>query len=209
MQSDYSIIFKGDVVSGHSVNMVKERAARLFKQPPEKITALFSGANVVLKRGLNKSQAAQYIKTLADAGLVVTAQKEGVSEPELIDKPAENKVSAAFKLAPVGARMSVKPRTRTSEIDTGDLDVLPQSGDILDVTEKPVAEEPLNIDPQFEVAEAGEDLLGSNNVNRPSIEVDVPDFDIEAVGAQLAEPKTHVAEPIATDHIDLVPPEKG
>ena len=51
----YVIVFKGDVVDGHEPAAVQAQLGRLLKLDPQKVKALFSGKQIILKRTPDKA----------------------------------------------------------------------------------------------------------------------------------------------------------
>lgn len=113
--SVYQIVFNGEILPGISTEQVRKNAAKLFKlTDPVKLEKLFSGAEVVLKRGLERSRAELYLKRLSEAGLRCKTRKEVVEEapfpalPELSLMPIEPAPDAGSSSA--GDVLSSKPQ---------------------------------------------------------------------------------------------------
>ncbi|MDQ8022508.1 MAG: DUF805 domain-containing protein [Moraxellaceae bacterium] len=71
MSDTVSIHFKGELLPGHSLDTVKEKAIALFRLTPENCNAFFSGREVILRKGLPTAELARYLERLHAAGLRV------------------------------------------------------------------------------------------------------------------------------------------
>lgn len=83
----YSVIFRGDLQPGYTVDDVKANFARLFKAGPETVEKLFSGRPLAIKKGLGKAQAEQLQATLVKLGAQSSVKAEGDS-PISAEAPA-------------------------------------------------------------------------------------------------------------------------
>lgn len=176
-EDQFEVVFRGDIVIGHQLGDVKARAARLFKIDAAKVDKLFSGAVVTFKTGLNKAQAQQYKDTLKQAGLLVDAKKV---------KPAGQVVAptAKIRIAPVGAQLSTTKVDKEPllEVDTHHLDVCPQEGYLLAESEREKAVISSHIDPGWDIAEAGVDLVAASDKLPELATIEPPDFEVVAAG---------------------------
>ena len=68
----YDLVFRGDIVLGHSLVDVKARMQQLFKIDAARVDGLFSGRPVPLKRDLDQETARKYQAVLNKAGAEVT-----------------------------------------------------------------------------------------------------------------------------------------
>ena len=67
----YAIVFNGKIIDGFQIISVKAHLAKMLKASPEKISALFSGKPVVIKRTTNKQAAIKYGTALKKVGVDV------------------------------------------------------------------------------------------------------------------------------------------
>jgi hypothetical protein len=65
----YAIVFNGQIIDGFQIISVKAHLAKMLKASPEKISALFSGKPVVIKRTTNKQTAIKYSTALKKVGV--------------------------------------------------------------------------------------------------------------------------------------------
>lgn len=125
-EAKYSILFRGDLQPGYTVDDVKANFARLFKASPETVDKLFSGRPLALKKGLSQSQAAQLQATLTKLGAQSSVHAEGIVEPPApAPAPATPEPTVAAKEAPSA---SLGANTGAS---TGGLSLAPMDGNLL------------------------------------------------------------------------------
>ncbi|KZX57974.1 hypothetical protein A3709_20400 [Halioglobus sp. HI00S01] len=79
----YTVYFAGGIQPGHDENAVKAAFAKIFKADTQKLSALFSGAEVVIKRDVDKATAEKYEAAIDSAGGVA------IIRPPLLDAPLE------------------------------------------------------------------------------------------------------------------------
>lgn len=92
MSSTFRLIFRGEIMPGHQIDAVKQRASALFKVPPERVDALFSGQEIVIRKGVSDADLHRYLAALQKAGLKIHAEPEN-DLPSLFT-PAEEPESA-------------------------------------------------------------------------------------------------------------------
>ncbi|WP_317930626.1 hypothetical protein [Halioxenophilus sp. WMMB6] len=223
----YEIVFRGDIVIGQPIDQVKLRVGQMFKLGPAQVDKLFSGKSVVLKRGLSQEQAAKFRAAFQKAGAVVSVVASA-ARSEAGKVSPERKLSVAPAGASVIPRSAAKEQPTTAVPNLDHMSLRPQSGDLLDDSERakaPVAAVqagewglaepgalletladetiPLPImEADWDVAEAGADLV---EPSAPAVApVAPPDFDIAPVGSQMGEPKSDVPLPEPdTSHLQL------
>jgi len=178
----FDIIFRGDIVLGHSLNDVKQRLAKLFKVDAVKIDALFTGAAVPLKRNLDGAAAEKYRAVLVKAGAQVEVSAQADTGGEAVQKPVrestlvESRTSAGGRLclAPVGTDvLTAEERAPhiVNEVNTDNLSLRPAVGDLLDAAEKPVVAAVAVDVSELALAPVGSDLGQS----RPAEPAPAPD----------------------------------
>lgn len=64
----YTIVFRGEIVDGFEMAAVQAQLAKLLKLDAKKVSALFSGKRIVLKKTTDKAEAARYGKALMKVG---------------------------------------------------------------------------------------------------------------------------------------------
>jgi len=67
-ESNYDVVFQGEVISGFELESVKQSFAALFKISEGKVEQIFSGARVTLKGGLPLDAAEKYQRRLQGVG---------------------------------------------------------------------------------------------------------------------------------------------
>jgi len=105
MTITYRLIFRGEVAQGESIDAVKQRVAQLFKLPPEPAGRLFSGTEVVLKKGTDEASLKTLQATMTGLGALTNLQ--GDLDLDL-DGPAGSQ-SAPAQVPPPPAPVSSAP----------------------------------------------------------------------------------------------------
>lgn len=222
-EETFEIVFRGDITMGQPIDRVKARMGQLFKLAPAQVDKLFLGKAVVLKRGLSKTQAAQYQQAFAKTGAIVSVVATVAADPA--------SAPAGLSLAPVGAvLLTARERHQTSAVApvTNHLSLRPLGGDLLDAAEQAEDEaEPILVadwglaelgalldtlteesvplpivEANWELNELGTDL--SDSADSVPMPVSAPEFDIAPVGSDLVEPSETI--PVmapSTDHLQL------
>jgi len=113
----FAVVFSGKVVEGVSVDRVKGNVAKLFKVEVAKIDRLFSGARVVIKKGLDEATAKKYRMALAKAGAlcdVVNAAAKSRSATPAAKRPVAAAQAARAPAARPAARQQNAPESGKS-----------------------------------------------------------------------------------------------
>ncbi|QKZ03407.1 hypothetical protein [Pseudomonas eucalypticola] len=79
----FEIVFRGELVAGAQLALVKANLAKLFQADSTRIDALFGGRRLVLKSDLDAQAAEKYRATLERAGIVVTVEPVPVQVEEI------------------------------------------------------------------------------------------------------------------------------
>lgn len=84
MSDEYSVIVAGKVIDGFTVDQVKANVSKLFSLDGAKVSKLFSGKPIALRRGLSKERATKLRAALTNAGMlaVVKADKVVIAAPD-------------------------------------------------------------------------------------------------------------------------------
>ena len=218
---EFDVVFRGDIVIGHTLADVKLRMQQLFKTDAAKVDALFTGRPVPLKRNLDEATAQKYRDVLHKAGALVEVVPAGkFATPAAPVKPAVSATAqpavppkaAVWTLAPVGTRLvdaAYRPVIQAPAIDTSHLSIRPQSGNLVDSSEKksePVATVAV---PQLGLAELGTDLISADEkMELPILEIDVEDWGIAELGSDLvaaSERPVVATTPITVGNYGLAP----
>ena len=103
----YAIVFSGEVVEGFQIISVKAHLAKMLKADVQKMTTLFSGKQVVLKRTTSKEEAIKYGTALKKVGANVRVKAIKVETP-----PPTAQDASGLSLAPnTGRPLGVGNRT--------------------------------------------------------------------------------------------------
>ncbi|HEY5720129.1 MAG TPA: hypothetical protein VIW02_07075, partial [Gammaproteobacteria bacterium] len=78
----FDIVFNGVVRPGFDPEQARDNVAALFRTTRDKVAGLFSGSEVVLKRGVDQATAEKYRSTLHNAGVLCRARPvAGAAQP--------------------------------------------------------------------------------------------------------------------------------
>lgn len=220
--SDFDIIFRGDIVFGHQLAEVKVKLQQLFKVDAAKIDALFTGRPVPLKRNLDEATANKYRDVLLKAGAMVEVCSSDKSPANSPSKPAVPVRSqpmapiapvapayAAWTLAPVGADLlpaSERPaKPAAVAVDTSGLSLRPADGNLVDAAEVHHELEAVVIAPDLGLAAIGEDLIGADEkLELPLVEIELEDWGIADAGSDLlSAAERPVVVPVAVANSDF------
>lgn len=208
---NYDIIFRGEIIAGHTIADVKLRLMSLFKTDSQKIEAIFSGKPITLKRNLDQASANKYLAVLTKAGAQIeltqpnlstepatkTNNTEALREARLAEQAkrrAERTQSTAAQPPSMSERLaqeaskSAAPQTDANTIKTSTtaFDLAPAGSDVLKPNERTVTS-PANIDTSnISLRAEGGELL-DNNEKRAFIELDIDlsEYDLAQLGDSL------------------------
>lgn len=200
-QSEFDIIFRGDIVFGHQLTDVKVKLQQLFKADAAKIDALFTGRPIPLKRNLDEATAGKYRDALIKAGAMVeicasgessTTPKTALVAPSVVQaiEPVVQAVAPVWTLAPLGADLlpakERPPRPVPISIDTSALSLRPAEGNLLDISEAREEVSAAVIAPDLGLAAVGADLLSAaEKPDLPVVNLVLEDWEIAAAGSDL------------------------
>jgi len=193
----YAIVFKGEIIEGFQPISVKAHMAKLLRADGDKMKALFSGKQIVIKRTADKQEAAKYGGALKKIGADVKVRiiKTDAPSAQKAPQPAEK------ELAPQTAE-------KTATVDTSGISLAPNEGYIIEPSTPPPApdvdisgisvaendgtplieateQERANLDlSEYSIRENdGSPLVEASDEEVPVIEV--PDFGLDEPGAVL------------------------
>lgn len=217
--SEFDIIFRGDIVFGHQLAEVKIKLQQLFKVDAAKVDALFTGRPVPLKRNLDEATANKYRDVLLKAGAMVevcSSDKSPANAPAKPVTPVRSQpvapvapAYAAWTLAPVGADLlpaSERPaKPAAVAVDISGLSLRPAEGNLVDTTEVHHELEAVVIAPDLGLAAVGEDLIGADEkLELPLVEIELEDWGIADAGSDLlSAAERPVVVPIAVANSDF------
>jgi uncharacterized membrane protein YhaH (DUF805 family) len=81
MESSVQLVFAGEVLEGFSAADVRRRLGELLKLDETRLAALFSGSQVVIKRGLKPELAAHWVAQFKTMGAMLHAQQVVATPP--------------------------------------------------------------------------------------------------------------------------------
>ncbi len=168
MESDqYSVIFLGRIFPGRDPDEVRARIGEMFQIGGAQLDALFSGARIAIKKGLDLQTAQRYRDAFQKAGALVELKK---SEP-----------AAA---APEPKPRTEPPKAPAAAIDEDELTLLPpRSGSLAEFAQ---GAEPVPIP---DLSHLDMEALGANldpeSRTLPPLELDLSGLDLDPPGADL------------------------
>ncbi|MBQ75755.1 MAG: hypothetical protein CMQ20_12145 [Gammaproteobacteria bacterium] len=192
----YAIVFKGELVEGFKPISVKAHMAKLLKADGDKMKALFSGKQIVIKRTADKKEAAKYGSALKKIGADVKVRviKSDAPLPEKKVQQAEPKATpatespavvdiSAISLAPnEGNLIEPSAPPPPPDVDISGITVADNDGTpLVEQSEEEHADLDLS---EYSVQENdGSPLVEASDDEVPEIEV--PDFGLDEPGAVL------------------------
>jgi len=189
MDEKYRLVFRGEILEGHHKALVKRRLKELIQADESRMEKLFSGSSVVIRQDVDRKTAARYqaqfkqaggrLRIIAEEGQNLSRQHE-TAEPS----PARNSVGHAAGddvSFTVELNYQPPPSAPAPEIHAPDFGVAVPGANLIDVVEAPPLVVP---EPEFELAEAGVDLLTERAEVEP-VEVGSLDFEVAELGADI------------------------
>ena len=168
----YNVIFQGKTLADADLQQVKEQLARLFKVDEEKVSKMFSGKAVVIKKSTDRATAQKYSMAMKKAGAVaqictLDGKVVDFSKPEQKEEPTpqaaaepQSVPSDALTLAAVGEQIMPPQDVVEASFNTEGMTMAPVGSDVADLEPAPPAfEADLS---NLEMAEAGERILDPN-----------------------------------------------
>ncbi|MBT4161495.1 MAG: hypothetical protein HOC70_10915 [Gammaproteobacteria bacterium] len=205
----YAIVFKGGIVEGHEAAAVQAQLAKLLKLDAKKVSALFSGKQIVLKKTADKAEAAKYGKVLKKAGADVKIRviKTDAPAPKPVAPAFQKAETPVFQAAddapppafqkaeeesPPAPAAKAEPTTQEKPteaeaptVDTSGISLAPNEGDLFD--SQPEVESPELDLSEYDLAENDGSLL-VEPAEEVVVELDLSDFSVaENDGSDLFE----------------------
>ncbi len=215
--SEFDIIFRGDIVFGHQLAEVKLKLQQLFKADAAKIDALFTGRPVPLKRNLDEMTANKYRDALLKAGAMVEispSDKSPANSPVKSPAPSSARPvpvdtgSGNWTLAPVGSDLmpaNYRSSSPSVQIDSSSLSLRPAEGNLVDAAEVGNEIETIVSVPDLGLAAVGENLVNDDEkLHLPLVEIELEDWEIAAPGSDLlTADERPVVVPVAVANSDF------
>lgn len=186
------IIFRGDILPGHTLPAVKQRLAQLFKADEARINALFAGSAVPLKRNLDKEAAEKYQAVLRQAGADVQLRSAG--QAQQVQRPSRERVDTAATTVVTAAIPAQKAMTLQERLAAAE-EQAKQAG--VHVVERVAGEEIYDPETGWSIAAVGADMLKPEERQmQEAVAVDVSAISLSETGADLLK---------ATERTQVVP----
>lgn len=67
-EGEFQVVFRGEITGDEPVEVVKRQLGNLFRMPPERVEALFSGKPVVVKKNIDEATAQRLKQAFLRAG---------------------------------------------------------------------------------------------------------------------------------------------
>lgn len=120
--NNFEVAFSGQIVAGADLAQVKSKVAALFKTDVAKIEHMFSGARVVIKKGLDNATAVKYQAAMKSAGAICEVRDASVAEapaaPPAVAKPA---AAPAAAKRPTNTHVPAAPQTVPLHVSAADI----------------------------------------------------------------------------------------
>jgi hypothetical protein len=100
----WKIKFKGEVLPGLNIDMVKKDCVQMLKLPADKVDRMFSGREITLRKGLNQERLNKYITFFHRCGLHVHAAEESDKLTLIDESKPRAKTSNTMMPEPLGLR---------------------------------------------------------------------------------------------------------
>ena len=228
MDEAYRLVFRGELLDGQHLAVVKKRLVDALKLSDEQAERLFSRSATVVKRHADTKTAARYQRLFKQAGArlrVMPVQDDDADTP--------NPVAATpgIQVLPFGADILRRDERRQDDgpsVDASHLGI--QEGEPNSAVQPPGAapvgapdfslaelgadlsdhvepQAPVDIDPQFDLAEVGE-IIPTVPVDRtPAVDLSKISFDLAEPGADIGVPRRETRDRVPDiSHLDLVAP---
>ncbi|MCZ6711899.1 MAG: hypothetical protein O7B25_16155 [Gammaproteobacteria bacterium] len=228
MDEAYRLVFRGELLDGQHLAVVKKRLVDALKLSDEQAERLFSRSATVVKRHADAKTAARYQRLFKKAGARLRAMPVEDDDSDVAN-PATP--APGIQVLPFGAdilrsderRQDGGPSVDTSHlgIEEGepnsvvqppgvtpvgapDFSLAEVGADLVDHVEP---EATVDIDPQFDLAEVGA-IIPTVPVDRtPAVDMSKINFDLAEPGADIGVPRNETEEPVPdTSHLDVVAP---
>jgi len=193
----YAIVFTGEINDAMSKDAVVSNLAALFKQDQQFIEKLFSGKQVVIKRGLDQQSANKYLAAISQAGAIAKIISQEATKVDAA--PGTQNEAPATRPSTEPSTKSVAESQPLSMAEPGStiIEYQHQTEPVIDITGismSPAGEQitsPDYISPP-EIDTSNMDLLPSGSQLSTEKKPDSPDID--TTGMSMAEPGTRVID---------------
>ena len=184
----FEVAFSGQISDGANLDEVKARVGKMFNADETKLTQLFSGKRIVIKKNIDEATAAKYRTALNRAGAECEVNPMGAAAPAAA--PASEPAAAPPASAPGSEPAAAAP---ASEPAAAPVSQQYEAGDYGEVAPPPQTD-PLGItgeqieDLGASIAPVGSELQNDyEEVAEPQI--DISGLDVAPVGSDLSDGK--------------------
>lgn len=201
----YAIVFSGEIVEGFQDISVKAHLAKMLKASPEKIESLFSGKTIVMKRTVDKAEAAKYGSALKKVGADVRVKIIKSDASTSAPRPAVVPVTPPQTTPPQTTTASVAAPTPVAiPINTSSLSLAPNEGNIVE-SAPPVPAPKLDLSNMSILENGGTPLVAPKQAVK--VDIDLSSFSVaENDGAPLIEPKADITPKVEAPDFGLDEP---
>ncbi len=116
-EGEFQVVFRGEITGDQPVEVVKQQLANLFRMPPERVEALFSGKPVVVKKNIDEATARRLEQAFLRAG--ATCEVRAPAAPATPEAGTDNPPAASAE--PAENRNTPRPETAPSERTSGSI----------------------------------------------------------------------------------------
>ena len=161
-EQKFQVVVNGELADDSPLEQTKQRVATLFKTTADKISPMFSGQRVSIKKGLDQQTAEKYQAALKQAGLIAII--EPTAEPA--QQPSSNLDNA--DIAPTGSTIDQTPTATDANIDTSGISMA-EAGETIRQHE-PITAPDIDVS-SIAMAETGESLREHEAISEPDINI--------------------------------------
>ncbi|WP_070989026.1 hypothetical protein [Halofilum ochraceum] len=117
-EGEFQVVFRGEITGDQPVEVVKQQLGNLFRMPPERVEALFSGKPVVVKKNIDESTARKLEQAFLRAGAACEVRgSSSASAPATPDASAATTAPAE----PAAERSATRPEPTPSGRNAGSI----------------------------------------------------------------------------------------
>lgn len=192
MSNTFEVVFSGEVLDGFDPAETRAKIGKLFNADEAKVTRLFSGNSIVIKKDLDEATANKYLGAFKNAGAKAVVRNTAASEASFEPTPATESTPKPVKEATPTPAAKVKPKA--GAVDSSVFEHSGEASAHLTAAPKPQVE--LDSNPDLSGLSLKE---GTGNLVDPSEEIpeanfDTSEFSLAATGSDLAEKKEEAEE---------------
>ena len=202
-EANFQVVFRGRRVEGSDPVEVKEKLARLFKIPVEKVNPMFLGKRVVIKKGVDEATARKYQAAMRQCGALAEIEPVNIApspaETETRDiRPPGGDDLDDVTLAEYGATIVEARPVEAPDIDTSSISM---AGVGETIVEAAPVETPDIDTSSISMAGVGETIIETEPAAAPDI--DTSSLSLGGFGDTLVEARPVEAPDIDTSALKL------